>query len=91
MGKVDRLPWENRAEQWNPDWWYPLPIGALWVPNAKVYFIEGYRIFQQDKEFPEDILPVGDFPVMTFETAVRICEAHNGKQLSFEYSEWGEI
>jgi hypothetical protein len=71
----DDIPWVH-AEKWQPMFWYPLPVGSMWLDYVTV--VEGYDIFYQDPEEPSDIIPVG-LDTFTFQAAVMMCEGHNGK------------
>lgn len=72
----DDVPWRD-CTKWKPGSWYPMPVGSMWTkPEVTVH--EGYDIFVQDPESPEDIIPAGNFGPFTFREAVNLCEAHNG-------------
>lgn len=74
------VPWED-AEFWEPGLWYPLPCGNMTdlVP-VELWICEGWGIFIQEPDCPEDIISVGPSKALTFSQAVEICEAHNGKK-----------
>ena len=66
------------SKKWKHGEWYPLPCGSFERDQSE-YIVNGWGIFQREKnDKVGDIEPV--HPVeMTFMTALRMCEEHNGR------------
>ncbi len=70
----DAVPWKD-SSKWKKGCWYPMAVGSMWCD--KVTVMEGYDIFTQDPEMPDDIIPAGEHRTLTFREAIKICEDHN--------------
>lgn len=76
----DYVPWKD-CSKWEPGLWYPMPVGSMWISKPTV--VEGYDIFMQDPEEPEDMIPVDEVSItLTFRVAVELCEHHNRKKFT---------
>jgi hypothetical protein len=76
------IPWHD-VTKWKPGHWYPCPVGFMARDQAE-YIIDGYLIYKQDPEEPEDMVCLdfdGTNDSMSFSVALAICEAHNGEKL----------
>ncbi len=80
---MNEVPWID-STKWNPDFWYPLAVSSVWTDPKKCTVIDGYDIFKLSPEGfegdVESVLPNSDY--FNFQTAVEICEAHNGESFN---------